>query len=47
LGVGIVNNVPEYPIKYMNSAIINLNQVVANVFNGKTPTGSQWSQNYN
>lgn len=23
-----------------------MNQVIANVFNGLTPTGSQWSQNY-
>ena len=24
-----------------------MNKVIANVFNGKTPTGTQWSQTYN
>lgn len=31
----------------MNEGIVNLNQVIANFFNGKTPTGSEWSQEYN
>jgi basic membrane lipoprotein Med (substrate-binding protein (PBP1-ABC) superfamily) len=31
----------------MNPDLVNLNQIVANVFNGKTPTGNQWSLGYN
>jgi hypothetical protein len=43
----IVNNLPGYPPQYVDSAIICLNEVIANVFNGKTPTGHPWTQEYN
>ena len=39
----IVNNLLNYPSTYVNPEIVDLNQVIANIFNGKTPTGSLWS----
>lgn len=47
MGAAIAKNIDGYPAQYINSEIINLKQVIVNVFNGKTPTGSPWSQTYN
>ncbi len=47
LSSGIVKNLPSYPPTYHNPDLFNLNQIIANVFNGKTPTGTAWSLEYN
>lgn len=31
---------------YLDSSLINTNTLLANIFNGKTPTGTAWSQDY-
>ena len=48
ISVLIATNLPNgYPMQTMDPNLIDQNQVIANVFNGKTPTATQWSQNYN
>ena len=48
VSTGIITNLPGgYPATYLSQDLVNKNQVLANVFNGKTPTGTEWSQGYN